>query len=507
MPDVWWLAIDVDYSSYEELKQRKAVAQGWPDLGNISFLRDLSAANQQQLRDLAVQVGYDEKPVRVFDQLLGKVKPGDLVLGREGIKVRGVGEICDCSMYGFDRDGSFTGVDPTSFGREEFNYAQCLFPVLWVDWDQTGVRPPRGPRIVPGIRRLRIDKDLVLQAWQDHKIRNAFDPCPQAFTEDSRLAMEKTMLQSRFASLEATLNQYGQVILNGPPGTGKTYLAQRFVHEHWNLQELAPGDDLSNGGFRLVQFHPAYNYEDFVRGIRVTTNNGHPAYETVNRTFGELALAALTHWKGAQAQATQELGASATEPAILNRTHELAKRYVLIIDEINRAHLAAVLGELIYALEYRSSRVQTPYAIEADHTLIVPPNLYIIGTMNTADRSIGHIDYAVRRRFAFLPLLPHRPTLEQFYADKDANLRGEALSLFDRVADLFRDQQYFSPDYHADDVHVGHTYFMAISSQHLSLNMTHQVIPILREYVKDGVLRPAATAKLDELAASASHAG
>jgi 5-methylcytosine-specific restriction endonuclease McrBC GTP-binding regulatory subunit McrB len=278
------------------------------------------------------------------------------------------------------------------------------------------------------------------------------------------------------------------------------------VYDRWNLQELAPGGDLSNGGFRLVQFHPAYNYEDFIRGIRVTTDNGHPAYETVNRTFGELAQAAFKHWKGVQGQAAQELGASATDQAILNRTHELAKRYVLIIDEINRAHLAAVLGELIYALEYRSSGVQTPYAIGDDHTLIVPPNLYIIGTMNTADRSIGHIDYAVRRRFAFLQVLPDRSALEQFYANQDVNFRGAALSLFDSVEALFKDPQYFSPDYHTDDVQIGHTYFMAKSSQHLSLNFIYQVIPILREYVKDGVLRPEAMTKIEELGTSASRA-
>lgn len=109
-------------------------------------------------------------------------------------------------------------------------------------------------------------------------------------------------------------------------------------------------------------------------------------------------------------------------------------------------------------------------------------------------------------KYPLTTVLPHRPTLEQFYADKDASLRVAALSLFDSVAALFKDRQYFSPDYHADDVQIGHTYFMAKSRQHLSLNLTHQIIPILREYVKDGVLRPEATAKFDELEVPASRA-
>ena len=86
---------------------------------------------------------------------------------------------------------------------------------------------------------------------------------------------------------------------------------------------------------------------------------------------------------------------------------EPLKPYVLIIDEINRANLPAVLGELIYALEYRGEKVESMYETEEDgNVLIIPPNLYIIGTMNTSDRSVGHIDYAIRRRFAFIELLP-----------------------------------------------------------------------------------------------------
>src|SRR5690606_14650101 len=82
------------------------------------------------------------------------------------------------------------------------------------------------------------------------------------------------------------------------------------------------------------------------------------------------------------------------------------KNYVLIIDEINRANLSSVLGELIYALEYRGEEVQSMYAVDGSNKLILPPNLYIIGTMNTADRSVGHIDYAIKRRFAFVDVLP-----------------------------------------------------------------------------------------------------
>ena len=82
------------------------------------------------------------------------------------------------------------------------------------------------------------------------------------------------------------------------------------------------------------------------------------------------------------------------------------KDYILVIDEINRANLSSVLGELIYALEYRGEAVESMYEVEGSNKIILPPNLYIIGTMNTADRSVSQIDYAIRRRFAFVDVLP-----------------------------------------------------------------------------------------------------
>jgi hypothetical protein len=167
------------------------------------------------------------------------------------------------------------------------------------------------------------------------------------------------------------------------------------------------------------------------------------------------------------------------------------QKFVCIIDEINRAHLAAVLGELIYGLEYRGSAVNTPYAVDEDRRLVIPPNLYLIGTMNTADRSIGHIDYAVRRRFAFVPLRPQRSVVEQ---QENDDVRTSSLALFDAVATLFGEGGYLAPDFHADDVQVGHTYFLAGDRDALFMKFTYQVYPLLREYYKDGVLIP----KLDQ---------
>jgi hypothetical protein len=158
----------------------------------------------------------------------------------------------------------------------------------------------------------------------------------------------------------------------------------------------------------------------------------------------------------------------------------IINNYVLIIDEINRANLSSVLGELIYAMEYRGEQVESMYAIEGKRGLVLPPNLYIIGTMNTADRNIGHIDYAIRRRFAFVDVLPKNLSTElgsKFYNN-----------LFALIAGLF--DSNISPEFDKKSVQIGHSYFIENQdkSGNMKMRLEYEIKPILLEYVKDGIL-------------------
>ena len=289
------------------------------------------------------------------------------------------------------------------------------------------------------------------------------------------------------------LETFRQIILTGPPGTSKTWTAKEVAAKLICGSEKdahnKDSDFNKNGQFTInrnedkkypykgqwsiAQFHPSYNYEDFVRGILVRTDgNENIVYETVNRILGHMALAACREW---------------------DENKEKAKKFVLIIDEINRANLAAVFGELIYALEYRDEYVETPYAVNGETGLRIPPNLHIIGTMNTADRSIGHIDYAVRRRFAFVPCLPDKKVIEDYYGGN--KIWNKAITLFEKVENLFS-EEYLSPDFHKDDVQVGHTYFLVDKSKEpkdmakeLAQKFIYQVYPLLREYYKEGIFK------------------
>ena len=256
------------------------------------------------------------------------------------------------------------------------------------------------------------------------------------------------------------LEHIPQIILHGPPGTGKTYSAVAHVEESLGagFETLRFNKDYTAGRWGIIQFHPSYNYEDFVRGIKAETHDGQIEYKEVNRVFAQICKRAGDDPKN---------------------------DYYLIIDEINRANVATVLGELLYALEYRGEPVTTTYAGGDDgKQLTVPQNLRIIGTMNTADRSIGHIDYAVRRRFAFVPCPPERGIIEK---TNSAEVNNKALGYFDSVAKLF-DKPNLSHDYHKDDVQIGHTYFLAKSAEELQVKMQYQVAPLLREYLRDGIL-------------------
>jgi len=181
--------------------------------------------------------------------------------------------------------------------------------------------------------------------------------------------------------------KYKNLILQGPPGTGKTRLAKQIaewlVSEDEKTMSLIEAIDKSIfkkdpdiehiDQIKLIQFHSSYSYEDFVRGIKAISEEGKIKYVVENRILVRFA----------------------EEAAKPENQH---KACVLIIDEINRANLTSVLGELIYALEYRGKSVDSMYEYNGNSQISLPHNLYVIGTMNTADRSVSHIDYAIRRR-------------------------------------------------------------------------------------------------------------
>jgi len=244
-----------------------------------------------------------------------------------------------------------------------------------------------------------------------------------------------------------------------------------FLFENFDLKGkvIVENDELvTEGEAKLIQFHPSYSYEDFVRGITVKTDQeGKIEYVTENKVFAKI-----------------------TEEAANNKS----ANYVLIIDEINRANLPSVLGELIYALEYRGESVESMYSVDGDNSLTIPENLFIIGTMNTADRSVGHIDYAIKRRFSFVNVLPNKEVISN----------DKAKELFNLVEKLFS-KDLLASDFNKNDVQLGHSYFLLKKGtkeeqkQELQMRLKYEIVPILEEYKNDGLLLEKATEEINKI--------
>ena len=197
---------------------------------------------------------------------------------------------------------------------------------------------------------------------------------PWSQEELSVLAEDLLWDLQELSEVVADLQDKRQVIFYGPPGTGKTYVARRIA-QHCRQH---------GGDYAVVQFHPSYSYEDFVEGFRPRVHEGQPGFDLVSGPLLRIA---------AQAAANPE------------STH------ILVIDELNRGNVAKTFGELYYLLEYRDEEIQLQYGGPGQRFRL-PENLWLICTMNTADRSIALMDAALRRRFYFAPFFSNQPPVE-----------------------------------------------------------------------------------------------
>jgi 5-methylcytosine-specific restriction protein B len=247
--------------------------------------------------------------------------------------------------------------------------------VEWLNADQPMPRREISDSLRSKMKTLltltRITEDIEeLERWVSERGKVVVPPLAQSVTlphTTPQLPQDLNLPDWWLNQVINLLQEKRQIVLYGPPGTGKTYLAQALA-DHFNRH---------GGTSELVQFHPSYTYEDFFEGYRpVSSIGGGVQFEIKPGPLRRIADAARK---------------------------DSASPFVLIIDEINRANLAKVFGELYFLLEYRDHAIALQYSDE-DFTL--PQNLFVIGTMNTADRSIALVDAAMRRRFYFVELAP-----------------------------------------------------------------------------------------------------
>ena len=517
-----------------------------------------------------------------------EIKIGDIVIAKKGsTQVVGLGVIT--SNY----------IPPSSSNNPRINLDYChVRRVKWI-FDQNSISIEGGNFWIPTVSYLSDD---------DIRLKNILEQYNISIS-DIQKKVGNIMSEINNQEIINILKYKYQIILQGPPGTGKTRLAEEIAYQlifgeaidnskrEQALEKLSKSEQ-----YKLLQFHPAYSYEDFVRGITAKANDeGYIEYIVENKILGDFAKKAqdnLTtsnkktdelseeNWINESFESFRkdiikdlaEFGRVALTKNIylfeaqndyfrykgdnwiqkgsrinfksfkdlikenllhhnkpeaftvdVKNSHanyrysyyfpllelffkksgsykpkqikiEERKNFILIIDEINRANLPSVLGELIFALEYRGREIDTMYSLEDSNKIILPENLFIIGTMNTADRSVGHIDYALRRRFAFETIFPQKSVIST----------SEGQNLFMSVANLFcknYDEEkklknersiYLSTDFLFQDVMIGHSYFMG-DIEKLKMKLEYEIKPILREYLKDGILLEDAKNEIENL--------
>lgn len=293
----------------------------------------------------------------------------------------------------------------------------------------------------------------LLSRWQplapakqpeEHIVPPAPIPAPRSELRDPFPPVTSTMASPLHIPelwLQETLDlveRRKQVILYGPPGTGKTFLAQALS------KHVTDGTD---GETTIVQFHPTYSYEDFFEGFRPVAND-----DTGNLAF--------TLRKGPLRRLAD---AAAANPEA---------NYFLVIDEINRGNIAKVFGELYFMLEYRDSEISLLYS---DEPFTLPSNIFVIGTMNTADRSIAMLDAAMRRRFAFIELHPERAPVQNVLT-RWAATKG----LQDDRADLLT---RLNAQIEEHDAKVGPSFLMRdLGGTGLQDVWRYEILPLLAEH-------------------------
>jgi len=416
---------------------------------SFETIRDMETALKAELLSVSEPADLD------FLKWLGYMKPGEIVVLAEGRKVYAVGEIEEAG-YSYAPDDSKPhrrgvrwlhdhpyqlktpvefGLNPISLKKHGHNVPlveQSLLAYaggVWPDYEPklTGQETPA---------RSTVNREEALKAPDDPVTRDILD----------------------------ILSRKGQVILYGPPGTGKTFFAEWAALECVARQNFGvsrieltsshrkrafhPTSDQPVAYISTCTFHPAYSYEDFVEGYRPTPAGG---FELRDGVFKRAARAAAADSKNC---------------------------YVVIIDEINRGNLPKIFGELITLIEY-NKRGRTSVTLPVSGEIFtVPKNLFVIATMNTADRSILLLDTALRRRFGFLELMPQPERLQSSHLETP-NLPSWLTALNRRIVrTLGRDGR---------NLQVGHAYFMDEGKpfhtlERLSQALRQELWPLLQEY-------------------------
>lgn len=352
-------------------------------------------------------------------------KPGDLIIGYESTPTKQIKAIYEVTK----------GIHNTANGEEiEFELVEKLeIPVRWNDLKNNPALKDCEVFINNQGSLFKLTEeeyDIIREAIDNkniitEKLFQGSNVKKYRFIEDS----DKPFIsEADFMQAVALLKRKKNVILQGPPGVGKTFIARKLAYEI--MQEI------KDTNIEMVQFHQSYSYEDFIQGLRPTQKGGFDLKDGIFYSFCQRALA------------------------------HPERPFFFIIDEINRGNLSKIFGELMMLIEAdkrdEKFALKLTYAEDEEDRFYVPQNLYIIGTMNTADRSLAIVDYALRRRFAFVTLQPdYTDTFRSFLSEK-----GLTTTMVEHIcSSITKVNLKIKEDVNlGDGFQIGHSYFCSYTS-------------------------------------------
>jgi len=459
LPRRYWrigTSFDGETKLWPVFKKDGVVAIGWGDLGDLTNLSQTQPAKVDLANRLKGEFGQTHGPTASrkageIKNFRHKIERGDVVVAADGQSIWGIGLVTDDYRY---------------VPKAELQTMHRI-PVEWQVVPSTALRLPiPSEGLQTTCKELKEDRNI---RYIENQLQVALSTPGAASKPGTSSTANDRMppLLPKVLRIKSILDRKGQVILYGPPGTGKTYwariaareLAARKVYKRpYDLLDAGERGEVDGvpgkeGFVRACTFHPAYGYEDFLEGYRPKATAGALAFERRNGLFKRLCADA----------------AKAPD-----------KAYFLLVDEINRGDIPRIFGELLTLLEMDKRGMVVNLPTSGD-PFSVPSNVFVIGTMNTADRSIALLDTALRRRFGFVELMPDYDLLQELVLDSFPV--GEWLKLLNASI-----RKRLGND--GRNLQIGHAYFLhngkpIPDAGTFAKVLQEDVIPLLEEYFYD----------------------
>ena len=411
---------------WDECYQKGIMAIGWDAIGDLTAYNSKDEMKQAMKEDIDPTLSYTMAAHATW-QFVREMKPGDVVFAKKGmyhVIGRGVVE----SDYKFDPS------------RKQYKNIRS------VKWTHKGEWPHPGQAVMKTLTDITPYTDYVAKLnalFESDTVDDVEEPVVDYPSYDAEDFLEEVFMdEESYETLVWLVRNKKNVILQGAPGVGKTFAAKRLAYSM--MGEKDPNRVM------MVQFHQSYSYEDFIMGFRPSEKG----FELKHGAFYNFCK---------QAEIDSE------------------NEYFFIIDEINRGNLSKIFGELFMLIETDKRGVELQL-LYSDEKFSVPCNVYLIGMMNTADRSLAMLDYALRRRFAFFEMKPGFDT-DGFRAYR----MGLASEKFDRLINSIENlnSAIATDDSLGEGFCIGHSYFCnlkKITDQALSGIVEYELIPLLKEY-------------------------